>query len=135
MPCERRESMKKAIELLETAKLDLIKFSRDHSRIILAMSALSNIEEALYDLRLRPRWETPEQREKRTGEAWPDNAPAYFNLWFLTKDSKYTPGIWQLMELGKARKEVERLTSLEIKTAIVCATEAGPPPDGWKPEE
>ncbi|MDR1239567.1 MAG: hypothetical protein LBK27_05605 [Treponema sp.] len=91
-------------------------------------------KDAIAELESRPRWETPEQRERRTGEKWPDNAAVYFNSWFPASDFKYVPGIWQLMELKLASLAAERLNFEKVKTAIVCATEAGPPPDGWRPE-
>jgi hypothetical protein len=120
--------VKKVIELLEEAKLDLIKFSRDESLVGLAMSALSNIEEVLYDIRNRPRWETPEQWEKRTGEKWGDNAAVY--ALYEDNDGKRQ---WFWGGYGKERDKTGRRNKNPV--AIVCATEAGKPPDGWRPEE
>jgi hypothetical protein len=116
--------MKKVIELLETAKLDLIKFSRDHLKGSLAMAALSNIEEVLYDLRVRPRWETPEQWERRTGEKWPDDWATYVRLIFAKAGwDPYRYVTAKLLQLSHPG------------TIIVIATESGPPPNNWRPEE
>jgi hypothetical protein len=68
-----------------------------------------------------PRWETPEQREKRTGKKWPDNWPVWALISLLHGEL-----IWEVMSYDTATSAAEY---------IVCATEAGPPPDGWRPEE
>jgi hypothetical protein len=116
--------MKKVIERLEEARLALIKFSRDTSLAGVAMSALSNIEEALMALQ-SPCWRTPEQWEKRTGKKWPDNGAVYY------KNS--IDGAWYLMYFAKAKKRIGGRVWL-LNKVIVCANEAGKPPDGWEPE-
>jgi hypothetical protein len=125
--------MKKAIELLEEAKLELIKFSRDHSLVGVAMRALANIEDALVEIRF-PRWETPEQWEKYTGKPWPDDGAVRV----LNPN-----GEWELMEYWRAKQLEQDLARLDKDFGdepegllIVCDRgEFGPPPDGWKPEE
>jgi hypothetical protein len=73
-----------------------------------------------------PDWETPEQWEKRTGEAWPDDWAVY------ALERRYTVlndviVAFEAMSYGAAKwKGLDK---------IICATEAGPPPDDWKPEE
>jgi hypothetical protein len=74
----------------------------------------------------KPRWETPEQYEKRTGEAWPNDWAVYA----LTELG------WIAMsyKLAKMKSHYDD-GFLGFVTAIVCAAEAGSPPDGWEPEE
>jgi hypothetical protein len=88
--------------------------------------AIDCIDTALKKIKAS-RWETPEQWEKRTGEPWPDNGAVYFQY-------RYTNGKfcgWQAASYLHA--QVEPLFRTE--KLIVVATEAGPPPDGWEPEE
>jgi hypothetical protein len=101
--------MKRVIEILELAKkLAAI----DNSR-----AAISCIREAIAELEGRPKWETPEQYRERTGEEWPDDWAVYVPA----VEGGYVPEIYSLAQFAGA----------EI---IVCATEAGPPPDDWRPE-
>jgi hypothetical protein len=85
-----------------------------------------------------PNFETPEQWEKRTGEKW--KGAVYFNL-FSRKDGKslYTDGRYQVSSTGEIIETIDRVMGLlgfpDCVVVVVCATEAGPPPDGWKPEE
>jgi hypothetical protein len=69
----------------------------------------------------KPRWETPEQREKRTGEAWPDNGAVYALVELLHGEL-----LWEVMSHDTAKTAANY---------IVCAAEAGPPPNNWQPEE
>ena len=61
---------------------------------------------------------TPEQYKKRTGREWPDNAAVYSR-------AKNTNGGWSLWSISSFW--CAKLTVYEIQ--IVCATEAGPPPN------
>jgi hypothetical protein len=63
-------------------------------------------------------WETPKQWKKRTGKAWPDNAAVYFIE---------PPGTtnWDIHSHKTARR---------YGLVCVVATEAGPPPNDWRPE-
>jgi hypothetical protein len=111
--------------------------SRDEEKRI--RTALDRIEcamgavETMIPLPL-PRWETPEQREKRTGEAWPDNGAVRA----LNPDDE-----WELMEYWRAKQLQQDLARLDKDFGdepegllIVCDRgEAGPPPDEWRPEE
>jgi hypothetical protein len=144
------------------------------------------------DLLRIPRWETPEQREKRTGEPWPDEMNCltctewgkclvhldvineelepfpmvdrfgihcdYYQQQFLTPEQykartgKEWPercpvyirddGEWELEEYWRAIQFENDLARLDkdfgvthTPLLVVCATEAGPPPDDWEPEE
>jgi hypothetical protein len=122
--------MKKAIELLEDAYQDVY-----HSVIVLgaeikySRNAMDKIEAALAELKAPSRFETPEQREERTGEPWPDDAPVYFRGRY---DFAETWNRWKLGSFGEAVWELDDWSN---GFQIVCATEAGPPPEGWRPEE
>jgi hypothetical protein len=112
--------MKKVIELLETAKELALYGSRS--------TTVSCIEEAIAELKALPRWETPEQREKRTGEAWPENWAVYA---LYENNDGTSQWFW-----GGYKKEMDRfMRHNKNPLNIVCATEAGPPPDDWRPEE
>jgi hypothetical protein len=97
--------------------------SRDEEKRI--KTALNRIEcamgavETMIPLPL-PRWETPDQWEKRTGKAWPEDWP----VWNITKEMI---GISTMAEEAERKKWGNHI--------YVCATEAGPPPDDWWPEE
>jgi hypothetical protein len=68
---------------------------------------------------------TPIQYEKRTGEAWPDDGAVYFKVIRV-----YLHGLggveWGVCRWQTARRDHD---------ICVVATEAGPPPDDWRPEE
>jgi hypothetical protein len=110
--------MKTAIENLESALDNLI---QDDVR--------NSIKLAIAELKAPPRFETPEQREKRTGEKWPDDWAVYWR--WAKGDKSWNCGFYQdakappLIPLGVAI----------YGRVIVCATEAGPPPDGREPGE
>ena len=129
--------MKRAIENLETALEDITEAGYIEPDNSLMSDALYRIKDALTELKAPPRWETPEQREKRTGEPWPDDWPVYccgqtdeFAKRYdalLKRPHGYT---WMCMTYKKANNyEFYKMTH------IICATEAGPPPDGWRPED
>jgi hypothetical protein len=67
-------------------------------------------------------FETPEQREQRTGEPWPENGAVYGKYHF--DDQEF--GEFELMEHNAAKRD-----GYDV---IVCATEAGRPPDSWEPD-
>jgi hypothetical protein len=115
--------VKKVIELLEEARRDLIVYSRDEDYEHLLMFALSNIEKALDELK-SPRWYTPKQWEAETGEAWPDDWGVY--VW------DYALKLW-IIRAYETIKYCEKFNGR--KYPVVCATEAGKPPDDWRPEE
>jgi hypothetical protein len=70
-----------------------------------------------------PAWETPAQYEKRTGKAWPEN-------WAVYACGDTDEIEWVVCTYREA-KEMDKFNDTEI----ACATEAGPPPDDWWPEE
>jgi hypothetical protein len=121
--------MKKAVELINKAKsalydLDMSESFREHDEGV-QDEVVSFLDEAIAELRSPPRWETPEQREKRTGEKWPDSAPVFHC---------YIDGggfLVRLWEVGFYRNY--RSKNKPLGLCVVCATEAGPPPDGWRP--
>jgi hypothetical protein len=73
-----------------------------------------------------PRWETPEQYEKRTGETWPDDWAVY--ALYENNDGEKQ---WFWGGYEKERDKTGRRNKNPV--AIVCATEAGPPPENFKP--
>jgi hypothetical protein len=123
--------MKKAIELLEEAKSGLIRFSRDQALVGVAMRALANVEDALVELRV-PRYYTPEQWEAETGNPWPEKRAVYVRVY---ADKFPGFGIYSYADALRLVRMASAHTGIDVKYQIVCATEAGPPPDGWRPEE
>jgi hypothetical protein len=126
--------MKKVIEKLESAKGGIEEAQEFLSReTIKDMLIVVNgiIEEAIAYLKSPPRWETTEQYEKRTGEKWPDNGAVFTRL-------KNKHDDWDVHFYGRHKQSVdfiERMGGTVQPLYIVCATEAGLPPDDWKPED
>jgi hypothetical protein len=114
--------MKKIIEILGQARFAALNVS--------VSMAVSYIEKAVDELTALPRWETPEQREKRTGEAWPDTWAVYIYVIDWPPMMTVWKG-WKVMPYGKAKTYIPRK---EFEVCIICATESGPPPDNWEPE-
>jgi hypothetical protein len=126
--------MKKAIELLRAAHglIDgLCGQNEDEKRWL--DEALLRIGHALVILKDTPRWETPERWKERTGEEWPDNWAVYFRR-PKTKRREYAPELgyirWVIGSWGTVRR-IDDICHFQI----ICATEAGCPPNDWKPEE
>jgi hypothetical protein len=113
--------MKKVIERLEKAKTTVEEMITDDPESNRPYWILDNIRDALYELRRLSRWETPKQYEARTGQKWPDNWAVY--AWFASEAS----GNAQAMDYSVAK--------VASFNCIVCATEAGPPLEDWKPEK
>jgi hypothetical protein len=120
--------MKRVIEILEEAletMLQVTKIPEHYQEVVY-------IKEALAELKALPRWETPEQYRKRMGEAWPENAAVYYRYNF---DYKTYHG-WMVgchKDIVNLRADIEALNAGTHQ--IICATEAGPPSDSWRPEE
>jgi hypothetical protein len=82
-------------------------------------------------------FETPKQYRDRTGEPW--KGAVYFNI-FSKKDgeSLYKDGKYQVSSTSEIIETVNRVISFlgfpDCVVVVICATEAGPPPGGWKPE-
>jgi hypothetical protein len=94
----------------------------------MASVALGLLMESMAELK-SPQWETPKQREKRTGKVWPDNAAVY---WRMRDDKKSKWYKWFPMPLEMAEMAIAKTIG---EHQLICATEAGPPPDDWEPEE
>jgi hypothetical protein len=113
--------MKKVIELLEEEKKELLSIDAWYMNSVDG-SSLENgrglIKKAIELLKAPPRWETPEQYKKRTGKDWPDEGAVYFRCIHIE------PG-WGVCRYISAKRDCD---------LCVCATEAGPPPEDWKPE-
>jgi hypothetical protein len=91
-------------------------------------------EEAIAELQALPRWYTLEQWEKRTGKAWPENAAVYM-LWQPPESMGSYP-FWRIENYAYAKTCLKGVIAYSKNClAVICATEAGRPPDGWRPEE
>jgi hypothetical protein len=121
---QREAGMKKAIETLRAAKIIILGLIGDENDP--AFIAYDLLEEAIEEL--KPRWETPEQYQKRTGKLWPDNGAVYT----LYEDNDSDNRWWFCESYYYASTGVCAGNRL---VAIICATEAGPPPKDWEPEE
>jgi hypothetical protein len=112
--------MKEVIDLLEKAILDM--------RSNALLEAEEKISATIAKLQT-PRYETPGQYKERTGKEWPDDWAVYIKV-------PTDMPIWQVRSFIDAQSGyiTDLLSAYEI-TNIICATEAGAPPDDWKPEE
>jgi hypothetical protein len=124
--------MKKIIEWLERIKIDL-------DTHCITWYTLELLDKVLAELKAPPRWETPEQREKRTGKAW--QGAVYFNL-LAKRDghSVYIGDKYQTSSIEEVREIIDNLENKqhcrEYTPVIICAnSDSGKPPDGWRPEE
>jgi hypothetical protein len=113
--------MKKVIELLEDA-LDVMLHV---TQIPESYQEIAYIKEALAELKAPPRWETPEQWEKRTGKAWPEMAAVY----------AFPDLGWIAMSFWMPKLNTFLGDRSHDDIIIICATESGPPPKEWRPEE
>jgi hypothetical protein len=126
--------MKKVIKQLEQAKAYISAVSKDCDVVgfFACEDAIGLINNTIAELQ-SPRWYTPEQWEKHTGERWPERAAVYYLSY---RYSKWYVSDWGLLQ--EMRFDLGDTTQHNAKFAplrAVCATEAGPPPDDWKPEE
>jgi hypothetical protein len=112
----RRRRMKKVVELLEEAKR--------FADIGLKNDVIWNINDALEELE-NPLWYTSDQWEWCTGKPWPENGAVYYRC--------SRADCWVVSTFEDAKRDI--VMSLIPTADIVCATEAGPPPNDWKPEE
>jgi DNA-directed RNA polymerase subunit RPC12/RpoP len=78
-------------------------------------------------------FETPEQYEARTGEAWPDNGAVYYLCVVGKNDEPVITNEWRTHTWSELKNHKPKIAGYRLK--VICATEAGCPPDGWKPEE
>jgi hypothetical protein len=124
--------MKKLIELLEllralscylTTKCEIERLvAKDKVEKVEKM--VKDIDDAIAELK-SPRWYTPEQWEKRTGKAWSKDWAVY-----ALYENKHGGHRWWYCGWGY---EAIDYPGVKLLT-IICATEAGPPPDDWEPE-
>jgi hypothetical protein len=113
--------MKKVIELLKQSRQELVTgpggiFYAEQMR-----SARRTIDKALAELKT-PLWYTPERWEAEAGEPWPDNGAVYVICVGNRREFWYPKSL-----------ELVKRAGISLKSVIV-ATEAGPPPDEWRPE-
>jgi hypothetical protein len=122
--------MKKVIELLDKARDMVIELADGEN--FEKIDELHNVLDSIKaELKAPPRWETPEQREKRTGKAWQDKWAVY--VYVIDWPPMMTVWKhWKVMPYGKAKTYIPRK---DFEVCIVCATEAGPPPDNWRPND
>jgi hypothetical protein len=94
--------------------------------------AYKYIQLALDELKASPRRETPEQYRKRTGKPWPDNWAVYYRyvLNGVPRDS-WRVGNYKNISYSNADFRQANAGYHQI----VCAGDAGPPPDDLEPEE
>jgi hypothetical protein len=114
--------MKKVIELLEDA-LDVMLHV---TQIPESYQEVAYIKDAIAELRAPPRWYTPEQWEQRTGKPWPDNWAVYYR--------SYPDNEWSLFSFKFAKYQIS-IRGVITTASIICVTEAGPPPNDWRPWE
>jgi hypothetical protein len=79
-----------------------------------------------------PDWETPEQYQERTGKAWPDDWAVYYR--YVSAGGKLD--IWRTGYYKNIANSNHDFRSHNAgHHQMVCATESGIPPDGWRPGE
>jgi hypothetical protein len=116
--------MKEAVEQLDDAQYEFECLNPiGEGEVKSWTKGLRLLKDAISELKNPPRWETPEQWKQRTGEEWPDDWP----VWSLTTDRD------EILTITTMGEEEARKTWGNHIYAI--ATEAGPPPDGWRPED
>jgi hypothetical protein len=123
--------LNEVIELLEKAEglMSITGFS-ESTQQDMVLEARHIIDRAAASIisRMYRRWETPEQYKARTGKAWPDNWAVYWRM-RDNENSKWYK--WFPMPLEMAEMAIVKTIG---EHQLVIATEAGIPPDDWKPE-
>jgi hypothetical protein len=114
--------MKMVVELLERVNIDI-------NTHCITWYTSELLDRAITELKAQPRFETPEQWEKRTGEKWPDDWAVY-----VRNEKMIYPGCWHVWE-HKKWKDTEIRTKIPHYTIICANNDYGPPPDGWRPGE
>jgi hypothetical protein len=121
--------MKTLLGLLYDTK-DKLEFAMDSVRE--CEFALNVISETIEYLQT-PCWYTPKQWEEKTGKPWPDNGAVYM-LW-QPPESRGSPPFWRIENYAYVKLYLKDVIAYgENCLAVICATEAGPPPDDWEPE-
>lgn len=111
---------------------EVIDIIRDPPRCEDADIAIRLLQQAIEALEKPATYKTPDQYKERTGKDWPDNAAVYWSR--TISDGRQST--WEPSSYSYAKHFIDGLVNgtLEIKTHIVITTEAGCPPDGWRPE-
>jgi hypothetical protein len=73
----------------------------------------------------RPRWETPEQYQARTGEPWGERDAVYFVDYTDTDEGGTDQRFWRVGTLGGIKKIVDDIND----GGVLCATTHCPPDD------
>jgi hypothetical protein len=136
---KRRQGVKKVIEILEDGLAyirggETADYESDTPTVLACLNAAeTQIKKAIAELKT-PRRYTPEQWLERTGVPWPDNGAVYM-LYKPPEVSGVFP-FWRIETYCYAKMYLNGV-AVHSKScfAVVCATEAGPPPDGWRPEK
>jgi hypothetical protein len=127
--------MKRVIEQLEGARKIIIGVGLDLEYRLTKEEAfelnlgVEQISKAIVELKAPLRWETPEQWKKRTGKEWPNHAAVFTRLsgavtpWDLGLYRAYKVAISIIEQSGEGVAPFD----------VICATEAGCPPDDWRP--
>jgi hypothetical protein len=122
--------MKKLVERLEEAVDIISDFWLEKDSDYLFKESLALINGVIEELKT-PRWETPEEYLTRTGEEWPDDGAVYFCA-FVKTPSSFT--VYTYEDALRVLDMTRAHTGFDVKYQIVCATEAGPPPNDWRPK-
>jgi hypothetical protein len=113
--------MKRIIELLWDVKHGINCLDITGDRVLKDRDDTVRIlDEAIRELETPPKWETPEQYRERAGREWPDKAAVYTRARHTTREWS----AWRACDYAEAKCTL-------YTVQIACATEAGPPPDGW----
>lgn len=76
-------------------------------------------------------FETPKQYKDRTGMSWPDRSVVY---WRARHKSSGAIGKWGYDLFGEFRRQ-DMLNDPNFEFDVLISTEAGCPPDDWRPEQ
>jgi hypothetical protein len=117
--------VKRVIDLLEET-LDRISCvaGADRKERKLVREGERLINEAV-DLLIMPCWYTPDRWKDLTGKEWQDKAAVYYRC--------SRADTWVILSFEEAKRDI--VMSLIPSADIICATEAGIPPNDWKLEE
>jgi hypothetical protein len=86
---------------------------------------VKDIDDAIAELKA-PRWYTPERWEQRTGEPWPDSGAVYYR--YVSTTGKLD--VWRIGNYENIANSNHDFRSHNAGYhQIICATEAGPPPE------
>jgi hypothetical protein len=118
------ESSRPVVRWLESVKADLDFHNVTHITLDLLDQAIAELKS--------PRWYTPKQWEQCTGKAWPDSGAVY---WRYKRDMEREDKKWYINIYILALRSAKYVGMANDAKQIICATEAGPPPEDWEPGE